>query len=188
MNSLLLFFSQQQSWNHGIAAMILTEALVPILASARSVHEAYPNAWLCQRNIRVDIAVLAGDETKDGSYLYAPFDKRPFGKNLPSVTAHQSMSLCSPPFDDGEPIPDDYQQPCWVIARREFSAPASSRQEWRSIQRKAEMKPHTNLKQVYVGCSYCGYGRYVKLESGVKVYSEGDRFYVRVAWRRDCGA
>lgn len=160
---------------------MLGEALIPLLGSGRNVHEAYINAWISQRHNRFDIAVLTGGG-ENLSYLCSPFNLRPFGVFLPAVTDHQSKGLCKPPFDEDERVPEDYQKPRWVIAKNNFSTACPSFKEWRNKQERARVKPHENLKKVYVGCSYCGYGSEVRLPESGKLHREGDVFYVSLRW------
>lgn len=139
--------------------------LVTVVKEGQSVHQAYPYHWLPLRG-KYNIAILTGDG-EAASYLYSPFNERPFSKPLPPIGQHRAGNLCVLPFADDEVVEPDFAKgPRWVTATDDFSNQAGSLKAWRDRAKALEItNPSTDLTRVYVGCSYCGFGGWIGLPS-----------------------
>lgn len=162
--------------------MLASTALLSVVKESQSVHQAYVSHWL-QRGVDYNIAILTAEGAD--SFIYAPFDARPFSLNLPPIDKHRSRHpQCVVPFSEDEVVEPSYLQgPRWVLTTDGFSNRAGSLKNWRNRVRELEIKsPSTDLTRAYVGCSFCGYGGLLRLLSGYELQAEFGITYVRFRW------
>lgn len=160
-------FSRPPIWNHGWCTTLASNVLLSVVETGQSVHQVYPPRWISAGN-HYNIAVLTGDG-EAASYIYSPFDERPFSVPLPLIGQHRLARSppCVVPFADGETIESDYAKgPRWIMATEDFSNRVGPLQTWRERVKALEIQnPDINLTRAYVGCSYCGFGSWVGLPS-----------------------
>ncbi|KAG8691563.1 hypothetical protein FRC11_000931 [Ceratobasidium sp. 423] len=161
---------------------IASPAIQRFLSTGRSPIEAWLNTWIMSEGIPklYDLIVLAGG-ADNKTFLYAPFETRPFGKNLPPVEEHRRDSVCRPPYGPSEDRSEFFRQPRWVLCKIPLNRKGDD--IWKNKVEGSRLRVFkASLTEVHVCCSFCGKGSKVGLPPGAKLMNLSREFVVEIPW------
>jgi hypothetical protein len=176
-------------WNCGWMNSFASQALMRNFAVPEELSTAWSHAWILHpfASEEFDLSVVDRQGIK-ATYLYAPFPTRPFGCQLGDIQDHRKRENCQPPFRRNEPIPEFYLEPRWVL-RRFAPKPRPKVPEhpdlgsWRRDMLTQIIKHKLpSYRELYVCCSYCGYGRELSLPSSASIQKISGRILLTQEW------
>lgn len=180
IKSIFLAFRDQPGWNPGWLTSVVGAAILSSLTRGKDVREAYLECWLSDPVAATEMNIaLATSRGPTTSYLYAPFSTRPFSVRLPDISVHKQRGLCHSRLAHCD------MPATWVVAHDDFSqTPTKETFEWNALKLRSQIRnPSAHVDRVYVGCSNCGWGRWLSLPARRCSLEEYQgQFYVVARW------